>query len=89
MKTVAKEYTTLSQWGNSKATRIPSSILKRLNLDVNQRFSVSIKEQSIVLTPEVIDKPMTIQELFSDWEDDGIHHGEVDWSQAEGNELQW
>ncbi|MDW8743539.1 AbrB/MazE/SpoVT family DNA-binding domain-containing protein [Streptococcus pluranimalium] len=89
MRTMAKEYTTLAQWGNSKATRIPSSILKLLNIDVNQKFSVSVKEESIVLTPEVIQTPATIHELFSGWEDDGIRHHEMDWGQAEGNELQW
>lgn len=88
MSSVIQEHTTLAQWGNSKATRIPSSILKMLNLDVNQKFSISIKEQSIVLTPE-IEKPKTIHELFSDWEDDGIRQGEIDWGQAQGEELPW
>lgn len=88
MQSIVQEHTTLAQWGNSKATRIPSSILKLLNVDVNQKFSISVKNQSIILTPE-IEKPKTIHELFSGWEDDGIRHTEVDWGQAEGNELSW
>lgn len=88
MQTVVQEHTTLAQWGNSKATRIPASILKLLNLDDNQRFSISVKDQSIVLTPE-IQKPTTIHELFAGWEDDGIRHKEVDWGIAEGNEIPW
>ena len=43
MEKAIQEYTTLSQWGNSKATRIPASVLKLLNIDVNQKFSVSYK----------------------------------------------
>lgn len=85
---VVQEYTTLAQWGNSKATRIPSSILKLLNGDDNQKFSVSVKDESISLTPE-IQKLTTIQELFAGWEDDGVRHNEVDWCWAEGNEMQW
>lgn len=88
MPSVVQEYTTLAQWGNSKATRIPSSILKLLNVDDNQKFAVSVKDKSISLTPE-ISKPTTIQELFADWEDDGVRHNEVNWGRAEGDEMQW
>lgn len=88
MPSVVQEYTTLAQWGNSKATRMPSSILKLLNGDDNQKFSVSVKDKSISLTPE-IQKLTTIQELFADWEDDGVRHNEVNLGRAEGDEMQW
>lgn len=44
--------------------------------------------QSLVLTHKT-EKPSTIQELFSGWEDDGFRHKEVDWGRSEGNELKW
>ena len=88
MENAIQEYTTLSQWGNSKATRIPASVLKLLNIDVNQKFSVSVQGQSIVLTPETI-QATSIHELFADWEDDGLRHRELDWGKAEGEELSW
>ena len=88
MNQIINEYTTLSQWGNSKATRIPTSVLKLLNIDVNQRFLISVQGESIVLTPEV-KQPKTIHELFSNWEDDGIRHNENDWGEAKGGELKW
>ncbi|WP_035038840.1 AbrB/MazE/SpoVT family DNA-binding domain-containing protein [Catonella morbi] len=88
MENVMQEYTTLSQWGNSKATRIPTSILKLLDIDVNQKFSVSVKDRSIVLTPES-QKPDSIQDLFAGWEDDGVRHQEADWGESKGEELQW
>lgn len=88
MEPIIQEYTTLSQWGNSKATRIPSSILKALDIDLNQKFSISIKDQSIVLTPEN-QQPSTIHELFATWEDDGIRQGELDWGPAQGGEVEW
>ena len=88
MENAIQEYTTLSQWGNSKATRIPASVLKLLNIDVNQKFSVSVQGQSIVLTPETT-QATSINELFADWEDDGLRHHELDWGKAEGEELSW
>ena len=88
MENAIQEYTTLSQWGNSKATRIPASVLKLLNIDVNQKFSVSVQGQSIVLTPETT-QATSIHELFADWEDDGLRHQELDWGKAEGEELTW
>lgn len=88
MEQVVQEYTTLSQWGNSKATIIPTSILKLLDIDVNQKFKVSVKDKSIILTPE-IQKPTNIHELFEGWQDDGIRSSEMDWGKSEGNELSW
>ena len=85
MENAIQEYTTLSQWGNSKATRIPASVLKLLNIDVNQKFSVSVQGQSIVLTPETT-QATSIHELFADWEDDCIRHQELDWGKVEGEE---
>ena len=85
MNQIINEYTTLSQWGNSKATRIPTSVLKLLNIDVNQRFLISVQGESIVLTPEV-KQLNTIYELFSNWEDDGIRHKELDWGEVKGKE---
>ncbi len=31
-------------------------------------------------------KATKIQELFADWEDDGLRHQELDWGKAEGEE---
>ena len=85
MNQIINEYTTLSQWGNSKATRIPTSVLKLLNIDVNQRFLISVQGESIVLTPEV-KQPNTIHELFSNWEDDGIRHKEINLGEVKTKE---
>ena len=88
MDNIIQEYTTLSQWGNSKATRIPTNILKLLNIDVNQKLLVSVKDRSIVLTPES-QNPSSIHDLFAGWEDDGVRHREIDWGESKGEELTW
>ena len=54
-----------------------------LVLENNQKFLISRQGESIVLTPEV-KQPNTIHELFSNWEDDGIHHKELDWGKIKG-----
>ncbi|SPX95049.1 PemI-like protein [Lactiplantibacillus plantarum subsp. plantarum] len=46
-----KEQTRLAKWGNSKAARIPSQIIKQLKLDDNQDMTITIENGSIVLTP--------------------------------------
>ena len=32
-------------------------------------------------------KVTNIQQLFAEWEDDGLRHQELDWGKAEGEEL--
>ena len=83
-----KEQTCLAKWGNSKAARIPSQIIKQLKLDDNQDMTITIENGSIVLTP-IKKNPTTIHELFKDWQDDGKRDHELDWGKSEGNELQW
>ncbi|WP_281165471.1 AbrB/MazE/SpoVT family DNA-binding domain-containing protein [Liquorilactobacillus sicerae] len=85
---IIKEQTRLAKWGNSKAARIPSRIIKQLKLDDNQDMTITIENGSIVLTP-IRKKPTNIHELFKDWQDDGKRDHELDWGKSEGNELQW
>ena len=83
-----KEQTRLAKWGNSKAARIPSQIIKQLKLDDNQDMTITIENGSIVLTP-IKKNPANIHELFKDWQDDGKRDHELDWGKSEGNEFQW
>lgn len=85
---IMEERTHLAKWGNSRATRIPSQIIKQLGLDDDQDLTVTIRDGAIVLTP-VKQQPTTIQELFADWHDDGQRDHELDWGKATGHELPW
>ncbi|UQS84271.1 AbrB/MazE/SpoVT family DNA-binding domain-containing protein [Bombilactobacillus thymidiniphilus] len=80
--------TRLAKWGNSQAARIPSQIIKKLQLADNQELDVTVENGAIVLTP-VRKQPANIHELFKDWHDDGIREHELDWGQATGDELPW
>ena len=75
----------MEQYEDSFIVRIPDNIIDLLVLDNNQRFLISVQGESIVLIPEV-KQPNTIYELFSNWEDDGIRHKEIDWGEIKGNE---
>lgn len=80
--------TKLTKWGNSKAVRISSQIIKQLELDDNQDMKITTENGSIVLTP-IKKHPNNIHELFEDWQDDNKRDHELDWGKSEGNELQW
>ncbi|NVY96530.1 PbsX family transcriptional regulator [Lactobacillus sp. DCY120] len=80
-----KEQIRLAKWGNSKAVRIPSQIIKQL--EDNQDMTVAIKDGSITLTP-IKKCPTNIHELFKDWQDDGKRDHELDWGESVGNEVQ-
>lgn len=80
--------TKLTNWGNSKATRLPIDIIRELNIQDEQKLEVTIKDNSIVLTP-IKNKPTNIHELFEDWEDDGIREKELNWGESKGQELEW
>lgn len=83
-----KEQTKITQWGNSKAARIPSSVIKQLNLENDDKLSITIENGAIVLTP-LAKKPTNIHELFDGWVDDGVRDTEVDWGEPKGNEFKW
>lgn len=87
MATIQDE-THIAKWGNSKATRIPSKIIKELDLKDDQVMTIAVKGQSIILTP-VKKQPTDIHELFAGWQDDGVRDNELDWGKAKGNEIEW
>ena len=76
-----KGNTKLEHYGDSFIARIPDNIIDLLVLENNQKFLISIQGESIVLAPEV--KQLN---TFSNWEDDGIRHKELDWGEIKGNE---
>ena len=88
MRSLSMETVTINRWGNSKGIRIPNKILKQLNLTDEQKLAISVEKNQIILSPQ-FDNPQTLEELFKDWHDDGFRDHELDWGNAQGNELQW
>ena len=75
----------MEQYEDSFIVRILDNIIDLLVLDNNQRFLISVQGESIVLTPEV-KQLNTIYELFSNWEDDGIRHKEINLGEVKTKE---
>ena len=80
--------TKLSQWGNSKAVRIPAKLLAQIGAQPNDQFMIEVKNQTLVLTPKV-KRPTTIHELYEEWQDDQIRDTELDWGSEKGSEFKW
>ena len=76
-----KGNTKLEHYGDSFIAIIPDNMIDLLVLENNQKFLISTQGESIVLAPEV--KQLN---TFSNWEDNGIRHKELDWGEIKGNE---
>lgn len=86
--TTLEAKTKITAWGNSKGLRIPRKFLETLHISDNQEMQISVKNNSLVITP-VTEEPNSIHELFAGWKDDGIRGNELDWGMAKGEELKW
>jgi len=80
----------LQKWGNSDGIRIPSSILKSLNIKTNDILNIEKEDDKIVISiPKK--KHITLEErikMFEKLPDTEKGHVEsYDWGEARGKEL--
>lgn len=68
----------LQRWGNSSGVRIPKKIIKAARLKDNQPLVVSIKDQSIVLTPIKEENEFTLDKMLEGVTPQNVH-SEIDW----------
>ena len=86
------EVVKVSKWGNSSAIRIPKSILKRLNISLDQNasnveFELHLNENNqIVLTPKDQDEGY-LQTLFKNYEVSDFDKVRFDWGEPRGHEI--
>lgn len=74
--------TTIKEWGNSLAIRIPKSILKKANIHQGDQVSLKFLDGNIVIIP---DKKQTLESLLSKVTDENKHH-EVHWGKVGAEE---
>lgn len=79
-------------WGNSKAVRIPISVIELIELNENDELELEVNEaHQIILTKVTAKKDasdeLTMEELFSKY-DGGSFNSELQEFEAKGNE-QW
>ena len=87
---IAYDEITLSQWGNSKALRLPAALANVLNFDVNDKLRLHVEanestgEKRLVVGKSA--PPRTIEELFMGYEAEPFQADIQEFS-ALGNEL--
>ncbi len=75
----------IGQWGNSLAVRLPKHILKSLDLKVNDRLSITEVEGKIILEPIQELEELSLEFLLSQVQEPS--EPEIDWGKPEGEEI--
>lgn len=75
----------LQKWGNSDGIRIPSSILKSLNLKTNDILNIEQKEDKIIISiPKK--KKISLEERFKNYHDNNLAK-DFSWDDPVGREI--
>ena len=75
----------LQKWGNSVGIRIPSSILKSLNLSINDKINLVEEDNKIIITKSKKSK-IDLKELFEKYNGENLAK-EFEWDESVGNEI--
>lgn len=76
----------LQKWGNSAGVRLPKKVIKAAKLKIDQQLVVSLKGQSIILTPIQPDDDFTLKKMLEGVTPENAH-GEIDWGPDAGAEI--
>ncbi len=74
----------LVKWGNSRAVRIPKTILEQANLREGEELEIRVQDGSVWLEP--LSRRPTLEALVKRITPEN-RHGEQDWGKAAGNEV--
>ncbi len=75
----------LQKWGNSDGIRIPSNILKSLNLKTNDKIELVYDEDKIIISKPKKEK-ISLAEKFANYKGNNLAK-EFTWDEAKGKEL--
>ncbi len=76
--------TKIQSWGNSKAVRIPSSIIKELNLKENDILKITTYNDQIILEKKY---HRTIKERIAEYNGENVDLKEFDFGEIMGREI--
>ena len=85
MNGVEKMEARLQKWGNSIGIRIPNSILKDLNLKVNDILVFKQEDDKIIMSIKK-DKKISLKDRFENYEGDCVSES-FDWGEPMGKEI--
>ena len=75
----------LRKWGNSIGIRIPHSVLKELNLKINDWINIEKIEDKIIITKQKNPK-ISLEDRFRDYHGKNLSK-EFTWDEARGKEI--
>lgn len=75
----------LQKWGNSDGIRIPSSILKSLNLKTNDKVELIQENDKIIITKPIKEK-ISLEERFTNYKGENLAK-EFTWDNDLGKEI--
>ena len=77
--------TKVQKWGNSYAIRIPSSIVKSLNLKINDVLKLVEDDEHIIISLSK-DEKISLEERFKNYNGEDLSK-EFEWDEPIGREL--
>ena len=82
-----QEATIVSQWGNSKGIRMPVEVLRKAQIDLNDKLFFEVDENKrIILTRTPTPRKGTLEHLFKDYEGGTFQTEVIDLGEPLGNE---
>lgn len=75
----------IQKWGNSLGIRIPSNILKSLNIKANDILNIEEKEEKIIISVSKR-KKISLEETFKNYHGDNLAK-EFTWDENLGKEI--
>lgn len=75
----------IQKWGNSDGIRLPSNMLKSLNLKTNDRVEIIQKEEKIIIT-KIEKKHLTFEERIANYEGENLVE-DYEWGEPRGKEI--
>ncbi|MCL2386119.1 MAG: AbrB/MazE/SpoVT family DNA-binding domain-containing protein [Defluviitaleaceae bacterium] len=82
-----QEVAVVSQWGNSKGIRMPAGILRKAQIDLNDKLFFEVDEnRRIILSRVPTPKQGTLEYLFKDYNGETFQAEINDLGETVGNE---
>ena len=79
--------TTVSKWGNSKGVRVPAEILKKAQIDLDDKLFFDVDEYGRIIMSKIpMPKSGTLEYLFKDYSGNSFKTELVDLGEPVGNE---
>lgn len=75
----------LQKWGNSDGIRIPSNILKELNLKTNDKVELVCEDDKIIITKSK-NKKISLEERFKQYSGESMSKDFL-WDESVGKEI--